>query len=110
MIFPGEYVAFEMVGRIFRTCRNFNYFMGISREEDLRPLSVTASRLSIPINEMRQHRKELGMELFGESSLKNMSASQRLKLARTLRSRYGSSARQVARVCGLVYDEVMELI
>lgn len=110
MIFPGEYVAFEMVGRIFRTCRNFNYFMGISREEDLSPLSVTASRLSIPINEMRQHRKELGMELFGESSLKNMSASQRLKLARTLRSRYGSSARQVARVCGLVYDEVMELI
>ena len=110
MIFPGEYVAFEMVGRIFRTCRSFNYFMGMSREEDLNPLSVTASRLSIPIAEMRQLRRELGMELFGKSSLRTMSTSQRLKLARTLRSRYNCSAKQAARVCGLVYGEVMDVI
>lgn len=110
MIFPGEYVAFEMVGRIFRTCRIFNYFMGMSREEDLNPLSVTASRLSIPIAEMRQLRRELGMELFGKSSLRTMSTSQRLKLARTLRSRYNCSAKQAARVCGLVYGEVMDVI
>jgi hypothetical protein len=33
---------------------------------------------------------------------------QRLRLARTLRSRYNSSIKQIARLAGLVYDEVKD--
>lgn len=106
LIFPGEYIEAGLVERIFRTCRNFYYFLGISREEDLNPLTTVASRMTIPIQEMRQHRNELLQELFGVTNGNKLDMIQRLKLARALRSRYRSSPKQIAKVCGLVYEEV----
>ena len=108
LVFPGEYVACEVVERLFKTCRAFNYFLCSSREDDVESREGTISHLSIPIQEMRQHRKELCKEMFGTDSLSNLDVSSRLRLARALRARYNSSAKQVARVCGLVYDEVKD--
>lgn len=46
--------------------------------------------------------------MFGTESLAALDVTRRLRLARTLRSRYNSSAKQVARICGLVYEEVKD--
>ena len=110
MVFPGEYVAVEIVERIFRTCRSYSFFMGKSREEDLDTLPAAAQGLALPIHELRQHRDELGRELFGESGIRNLDMARRLKLARALRAKYMCSARQVCKSCGLVYDEVKDRI
>lgn len=106
LIFPGEFVAVEIVERVFRTCRSFNYFMGNSREDDMDSHAMLISRLSMPIQEIRQHRNELSLELFGKTGLRNFDMAQRVKLARALRKKYGCSAKQVCKVCGLIHDEV----
>ena len=35
LVFPGEYVAYELVERIFKTCKSFNFFLCITKEEDV---------------------------------------------------------------------------
>ena len=106
IIFPGEYVAYEVVEMLFKTCRSFNFFMCISKEDDVDSRGGTISHLSIPMSEMRQHKNEVCRELFGVTSVKGLSTTQRVRLARTLRSRYNSSIKQIIRLSGLVYSEV----
>ena len=110
IVFPGAYVAYEIVERVFKTCKSFNYFLCITREEEVDSRGGSISLLSIPIQEMRQHKNEVCQELFGTKSIKGLNTAQRLRLARTLRSRYNSSIKQIVRLCGLVYDEVKNLI
>ena len=110
LVFPGEYVAYEIVERLFKTCKSFNYFLCITREEDVDSRGGSISLLSIPMQEMRQHKNEVCQELFGKKSLKSLTTEQRLRLARMLRRRYNSSIKQIARLCGLVYGEVKDLI
>ena len=110
LLFPGEYVAYEIVERIFKTCKSFNFFLCTTKEEDIDARGGVISLLSIPMQEMRQHKNEVCHELFGTKSVKWLSTQQRLRLARTLRSRYNSSLKQIIRLCGLVYDEVKDLL
>ena len=110
LVFPGEYVAYEVVERVFKTCKSFNYFLCITREEDVDARGGSISLLSIPMQEMRQHKKEVCEELFGTKIVKRLSTDQRLRLARTLRSRYNSSIKQIVRLSGLAYDEVKDLL
>ena len=106
LIFPGEYVAYELVEKIFKSPRSLNLFMCISKEEDIESRGGNISRLTIPIQEMRQNRNMICQELFGCNTVRTLDTSQRIKLARILRSRYNSSVKQIARLCGLVYEEI----
>ena len=108
LIFPGEYVAYELVERLFKTTKSFNYFLCRTKEEEVDSKGGTISHLSVPMQEMRQHKNELCLELFNTASIKTLNTSQRLILARTLRSRFNSSIKQIARLCGLVYNEVKD--
>ena len=110
LIFPGEYVAYELVERLFKTTKSFNYFLCRTKEEEVDSKGGTISHLSVPMQEMRQHKNELCLELFNTASIKTLNTSQRLILARTLRSRFNSSIKQIARLCGLVYNEVKDII
>ena len=110
LVFPGEYVAYELVERFFKTSKGFNFFMCISKEEDIESRGGTISHLSIPIQEMRQHKNELCREMFGTNTIKGLDTRQRLKLAKALHSRYNSSIKQITRLTGLVYEEVKNLI
>lgn len=110
IVFPGEYVAYEIVEMLFRTHRSFNYFMCISKDSDIESMEGFVSSLSIPIQEMRQHKSELCMQMFGKRDIRSLDINQRLCLARTLKSRYNSSMKQICRLCGLNYDEVRGII
>lgn len=110
MVLPQEFVAVDLVESIFKTTRSFNYFMCISKEEDIESQSSIISHLSIPIQEMRQHRTELCRQMFGVETIKSLTAQQRIRLARALRGRYNSSIKQITRLCGLRYDESLSLI
>ena len=110
IVFPGEYVAYEIVERLFKTCKSFNYFMCRSRDDDVDSRGGVLSHLSIPMQEMRQHKSDLCREMFGSVSVKGLDTRQRLALARALKSRYNSSVKQITRLCGLVYDEVKGML
>lgn len=110
MVCPADYVAYELVEKIFKSARSFNYFLFRTKDVDVESRGGFISRLSVPIQEMRQHRDELAKELFGALSPRSLNMKQRLMLARTLKSKYQSSSKQIVRLCGLVYDEVKDLI
>lgn len=110
MVLPSEFVAVDVVEQIFKTTRSYNFFLCKSNEEDVESHSGSISRLSVPMQEMRQHKNELCQSMFGTNSIKFLSMQQRLRLARTLRRRYNSSIKQITRLCGLVYDETKGLI
>lgn len=106
IIFPGDYVAYKLVERIFKTCKGFNYFISKNKEDEVDSKGGSIAHLSIPIQELRQHKSEMCMKMFGVHTVKTLSSLQRLQLARALKSQFNSSTKQIARVCGLVYDEV----
>lgn len=110
LIFPGEYVSVRLVEDLFRTCRSFNFFICTSRESDVESKSGMLSRMSIPMQEMRQNKQELCLQMFGTESTRTLDMEKRLMLARTLRSRYHSSVKQIARLCGLVYNDIKDIL
>jgi len=110
LICPSEYVAADIVEKIFRTHKSFTYFTNMTKDSDVESRGGAISYLSIPMQEMRQHKNELCRELFGVQSLKELDTAKRLRLARTLKSRYNSSTRQIVRLCGLMYDEVKDYL
>ena len=110
IVFPGVYVAYKIVERIFKTCKSFNYFICKTKEDDVDARGGTISHLTMPIQEMRQHKNELCREMFGVETVRTLDMRQRLMLARALRSRFNSSLKQIARLTGLVYGEVKDII
>lgn len=110
LVFPGEYVAYEVVERLFRSYKGFNYFMCISKDAEVDSKAGYYSMLSMPIQEIRQHRKEISMEIYGVNEMSSLDIPMRMRIAKALLSRYNCSPKQVAKVCGLVYSEVKDLL
>ena len=110
LVFPGEYVAFEIVEELFKTCKAFHYFMCSTKEETVESRGGQLLSLSIPIQELRQHRDEICREMFGEVRVGGLDAAQRFRLAKVIRSRYLCSPKQIAHLCGLKEDELEPLL
>lgn len=110
LVLPQQYVAVDVVERIFRTTSGYNYFLCTCRESDVESREGRISRLSIPMQEMRQHRIEICRQMYGRSTMNTMNTEQRLRVARALRAKYSSSVKQLARLCGLIYEEVKDMI
>ena len=108
LVLPSQYVEWSLVEKIFRSPKAFNYFLNISKDTDIESRGGAISHLSIPLSEMRENRKLLLQELFGVSELRVLNTSQRIYLAKCMKSRYNSSSKQIAKLCGLVYKEVQD--
>ena len=103
-------VAVKIVEQLFGSHRSFNYFLCFTKESDIDSRGGSVTRLSIPIQEMREYRDALCRELFGNVGLRSLDTTQRVRLAKVLKSRYNSSTKQIARLCGLAYEEIKSLL
>lgn len=110
IIFPGEYVAYEMVEKLFKTHKSFNYFMCRTKDEDIEKIDGIITKVTIPIQELRQHRKEICQEIFGQKSMKELDVAERLKIGRIIKFRFKCSVKQICRVCGLIYEDVKDIL
>lgn len=110
IVFPGEYVDVCTVESLFKTERSYIYFMNNAREYEVESKGGDISRLSIPDSELVQHKRELCQRYFGVESTRTLSTDKRLFLCRVLKSQYNCSNKQLARICGLKYSEVMGMI
>lgn len=110
LILPNQYVAVAIVEQLFRSHKAFNFFMSISKDIEIESRGGAISHLSVPLSEMRENRRQLSKEMFGVEKLQTLNMGQRLQLARRLKSRYNCSPKQIAKLCGLVYNEVKELL
>ena len=110
LIDPNSYVSVDIVEKVFRTHRAYNYFLFISKDSDVEERDGIVSHLTIPIAELREIRKKVSTELFGSDNLRNLDVGQRIRLAKVLKSRFNSSVKQIAKACGLIYEEVKSLL
>lgn len=108
IVSPDEYVENRIVEELFHSYKGFNNFMILSRESDIESRAGSISQLSLPLQEMREHRTEICKDLYGEKGFKQLNTQQRIRLAKALRKRYNSSPKQIARLCGLKYSEVKD--
>ena len=106
LILPTNYVPVHLVESLFRSARAYLYFMSSTREEDVEARGGAISRLSLPDAEMRQHKRALLAELFGQKSSRQLNTQERIRLGKELRRRYNSSPSQIARLVGLSPDEL----
>ena len=81
-----------------------------TKEETVESRGGQLLSLSIPIQELRQHRDEICREMFREVRVGGLDAAQRFRLARVIRSRYLCSPKQIAHLCGLKEDELEPLL
>ena len=110
IVFPGEYTAFEIVERLFRTHKSFTYFLLKTKDEEVESFGGETACLSIPIHELLQKRNEICREQFGVTSTRTLTTEQRILLAKILRRKYNSSIKQIIRLCGLIYEEAKKFI
>lgn len=110
LILPNQYVAVTIVEKLFRSHKAFNFFMSISKDVDIESRGGAISHLTIPLSEMRENRRLLSQEMFGVAELRGLKMEQRLQLARRMKSQYNCSPKQIAKLCGLVYNDVNGLL
>jgi len=110
IVFPGEYVPYKLVERVFKSHKSYTFFLSITKEQDVESKGGAISRLSIPLQEMAQNKAEECEKLFGVRTVRKLDTTQRLKLAKVLKSKYNCSSKQIARLSGLVYSEVKDKI
>ena len=110
MILPSHYVAASLVEKIFVTPRAYHYFMSSCRDKDMDEQMGSFSSLSIPDKEMRVHRDTLLKGLFPGQTLRQSSVSERVSLARKLKSQYGCPTKQIARLVGLPAPQLDRLL
>lgn len=110
LILPSNYIPTELVERIFKSERSYHFFLSRTREEDVESRGGSISRLSLPDAEMRQHKREILLELFGRHSSRELNTAQRLRLAREIRRRYNSSIKQISRLVGLSREGLEEFL
>lgn len=110
LILPSQYVSVAIVEELFRSHKAFNFFMSISKAVDVESRGGDISHLTVPLREMMDNRNILSQEMFGITGLRRLNMGQRVQLAKRLRSLYNCSPKQIAKLCGLVYNEVSDLI
>ena len=110
LILPSNYVPVSLVEQLFRSHRSFSFFLFRTREEDVESRGGAISRLSLPDAELRQHKRRIMQELFGNPSSRELDTTRRLRLARELRRRYNCSVKQVSRMVGLRATELEPLL
>ncbi|MBR5724288.1 MAG: hypothetical protein IKX62_02795 [Bacteroidales bacterium] len=110
LILPDNYIPIETIERLFWSARVYQLFLGSTRDEDIETRGGAISRLSLPDAELREHRSRISLELFGKAGTRELSTTQRLRLAKELRRRFNSSPKQVARLVGLKFEQVESLL
>lgn len=110
LVFPGSFVNYSLAERIFRTPKSYLYHLGKTKEEEVDMRGASVSELAVPIQELRQVKQDLCKEMFGEKSSRTLDVRQRIRLAKVLKHRMSCSGKQVARICGLRYDQVADFL
>jgi hypothetical protein len=97
-ILPSNYVAVKTVEAVFRTPKRMNFFLANSSKAKKRLESGEKSLPAFRDQVILACLPDLCRTLFGKESFKQ------------LRFRFSADANQMARVCGLTYEEAARLL
>ena len=107
---PQEYVNVSAVETIFRSPKRMNYFFNSSSKAKKRMETGEDNLPSFNDQTILNVLPDLCKSLFQKTSFKMLQEGEQTELARQLRFRFSSDANQIARVCGLTYDQAARLL
>ena len=109
MIWPGCYVSYARVEKLFSSVFNYMYELNKRCEEKVNKEMMT-DFISLPDGEIRSKAIELSQQLFSTEFLPGLSVDQRILLAKELRKSMGASSKQIARIVRMNLTELRKLI
>ena len=108
-ILPDSYVDVEMVQTLFRTPKRMNYFL-VNSSKAKRRLASKDTAPNFRDQVVIPAIGDLCQSLFQKSSLQALTLDEQVELLKQLRYRFSSNANQLARVTGIPYQKVVELL
>ena len=109
-ILPEMYVDVSFVENCFRSPNRMNYFLNTSSKAKKR-FESTAERIPAFRDQIILAAiPDLCRSLFQKASFKDLSVDDRSELVRQIRFRFSADARQIARICGISYEEAAQLL
>ena len=110
MITPESYVAVDLVEHLFKTPRSYMYYLSLNKDDDMEKELGEWNEINLSDSELRAERVLMTREHFGTRSLRDLSAPDRLKLARMMRKRFLCPKKQLARIVQLPYETVRQML
>lgn len=98
MIFPGDYVDYESVERIFLRPSQLLYYVLKNNDSSIESDTGILAKCRYSDNELCASRDILIREHFGKSRLTQLSVEERISLASMMRRRYGVSLPSLSRI------------
>lgn len=109
-LWPGNYVDYQVVEKLFRTPKSFAFFMGQSKEDEISMSLGAREHVALPDMELREKAVAHSRRMFRTSNLRELDADRRMRLAKTLRKEYRCSYKQIARIIHLDQKYLKELL
>lgn len=100
-IWPGNYVDYSTVEKLYRTPKSFTFFMGQGKEDDINRSLGIHNAIALPDMELKEKTVEMCFKLFKTSNLRGIDVQKRILLAKELRKKYCCSIKQIARTIHL---------
>lgn len=110
MVLPSSFIPSDIVEKLFRSYRAFNYLVGRNKEKEMDEAMGLWTSLNLQDTEMRQHRDTEMRSLYGTDSIRSLSLPQRIEVGKSLRRKYMTSKKQIARIVRIPLEEVEKAI
>lgn len=109
-LWPGNYIDFMHVEKLYKTAKSFTYFMGQGKEEDINRSLGIDTAAELPEIELRENAIRLCLKMFKTSNTRMLDVTKRLVLGKELRRMYRCSVKQIARIIHLDPKFTKELL
>ena len=106
VILPRNYIAVREVEELYKTPFSFMYFLSLNNDKAIEDDMGEWTSLKMNDYELREARDELLYSTFGKSRIRDMSAQERVRLAKMLKQKYHCSKKQLARIVQLPFATI----
>lgn len=106
IILPENYVATGEVMQLYKTHRAFLAFLAYNKEADIETDMGEWNMLRLPDAELRQARDQMIRKMFGKAGIRELSAPERLQLARQMRKKFLCPKKQIARIVLMPLEDI----
>lgn len=109
-ILPEYFVDVQAVEALFRTPKRMNYFLNSSSKARKRIESADAALPAFRDQTILAALPDLCRSLFGKGGFQDLALEEQAELLRQAHFRFSAEVKQLARVCGLTYEQAAHLL
>jgi len=106
VILPRNYVSVKEVEDLYKTPLSFMYFLSQNNDTAIEQDMGEWSSLQMNDAELREARDELILKTFGKRHIRDLSAQERIRMAKMLKYQYRCSKKQLARIVLLPFSTI----